>query len=100
MPNFYLHHPLHGQRVVHSEQEAQYDRSNGWTDYFPALVPTPSFLTLVAPATPLPENFPGREQLVGAGMMTVESLLGLTAEDLQKVNGIGVATARRILDAQ
>ena len=35
MPDIYIKHPLHGQKVCHSEAEASYDRSNGWVDFDP-----------------------------------------------------------------
>lgn len=50
-------------------------------------------------ATELPEDFPGRPALLEAGKATLESLAGMTAEDLQQLKGIGAATAAKILEA-
>jgi hypothetical protein len=50
-------------------------------------------------ATPLPEDFPARQPLIDAGYVTVESLAGLTADELTTLRGIGAATAAKILEA-
>ena len=36
MPEIYLQHPQHGQKVCHSVSEAQADVANGWEEYDPA----------------------------------------------------------------
>lgn len=97
MGAIYLRHPIHGEKVESSDIIATQDRANGWVDFDPTPVAVPSFLK---PSTPLPENFPGREALVDAGLLTLESVAGKTKEELMSISGIGDATARRILDAQ
>lgn len=47
-----------------------------------------------APAGDLPDDLPGREALVAAGLVTIESLGDV--EDLTAIQGIGKATAARI----
>lgn len=49
--------------------------------------------------TPLPEDFPGRAELLAADIDTREALDGATIEQLTGIKGIGQATARKILDA-
>lgn len=39
--------------------------------------------------TPLPEGFPGRSLLVGAGYATLESLRSATDEELLAIRGVG-----------
>lgn len=53
-----------------------------------------------AEPTPLPDDFPGRAALVAAGRVTVESLAGLTAENLTAIRSIGDSTATAILTAR
>lgn len=53
-----------------------------------------------ADPTPLPEDFPARQALEAAGRATVESLAGLTVENLTAVKGVGEATAKQILAAR
>jgi hypothetical protein len=50
-------------------------------------------------ATPLPEDFPGRGALLGAGYTTLESLRGLTEADLIAIRGIRPKLAKQILQA-
>ena len=33
MPNIYLQHPQHGQKIATMEQEAENDEQNGWVRY-------------------------------------------------------------------
>ena len=35
MAAIYLRHPEHGQKVACGDQEAAYDRANGWVDFDP-----------------------------------------------------------------
>jgi len=49
-----------------------------------------------AAETPLPEDFPGRTQLAGAGLDTVETVAAV--EDLTEVSGIGPAIRGDIED--
>lgn len=35
MADIYLEHPIHGQKVCHSESEAAYDRGHGWVEFDP-----------------------------------------------------------------
>jgi hypothetical protein len=35
MPIIYLEHPVYGQKVAISDQEAEYDEQNGWRRYTP-----------------------------------------------------------------
>jgi hypothetical protein len=52
---------------------------------------------LVEPVyTPLPDNFPGKDALKEAGVIYLESVPRLGA-DLVEINGIGAATANKIL---
>lgn len=50
-------------------------------------------------ADSLPEDFPGREALEGAGLTTLEALKGKSAEELTAIKGVGPATAEKILAA-
>jgi predicted flap endonuclease-1-like 5' DNA nuclease len=50
-------------------------------------------------ATPLPEDFPGRNALLAAGYTTLESLRGLTEAELVAIKGIGPKLAQQILRA-
>lgn len=52
--------------------------------------------------TPLPEDFPGYEDLIDAEpepYTTYESLEGMTQDDLTAIHGIGKVTANKILEA-
>lgn len=49
--------------------------------------------------TPLSEDFPGRELLEAAGIVTVEQLADKTRDELIALKGIGATTADRILAA-
>jgi hypothetical protein len=33
MPNIYLSHPIHGQKVATCDMEAEFDEQNGWERY-------------------------------------------------------------------
>jgi hypothetical protein len=33
MPNIYLSHPVHGQKVATCDMEAEFDEQNGWERY-------------------------------------------------------------------
>lgn len=57
-----------------------------------------SRLYLDATGAPLPDDFPGREHLIKAGIRVVE-LVPTTAEGLEALEGIGKKTAERILEA-
>jgi hypothetical protein len=35
MPDIYLEHPKHGQKVAHSVSEAQADKASGWVEFDP-----------------------------------------------------------------
>lgn len=48
--------------------------------------------------TPLPDDFPGREELAAAGVRSIEAVLELS-DELEQINGIGPATARDISEA-
>jgi len=50
-------------------------------------------------ATPLPDDFPGRNALLAAGYATLESLRGLSEADLIAIKGIGPKLAKQILQA-
>ena len=39
MAHIYLRHPLHGEKVAHSDNEASSDRANGWVDFDPIAKP-------------------------------------------------------------
>lgn len=49
--------------------------------------------------TPIPSDFPGRSFLVEAGYKTIEDVAGLAKADLVALEGIGDATAARIIEA-
>lgn len=36
MPDIYLRHPLHGEKVEHNEAIAQMDKGNGWVQFDPS----------------------------------------------------------------
>lgn len=58
----------------------------------------PSFLAPVEPVvSDLPEDLPGRDLLIAGGILTWESLVDKTKEDLIAINGIGSVTADKIL---
>ena len=97
----YLKHPVHGGKVACTDMEAAHDRALGWEDFDPNEVvsaPIPAFLS--PPGTPLPEGFPGRDLLVAAGLLSMESIAGKSTDELQAIPGVGKATATKILDAQ
>ena len=48
--------------------------------------------------TPLPEDFPGREELVAAGVTSIEAALERT-DTLVDIDGIGPATAKAITES-
>jgi hypothetical protein len=50
----------------------------------------------VAPATPLPADFPGREALAAAGIVALENV-PRAGQQLTAIPGIGAVTANRIL---
>lgn len=51
------------------------------------------------PGTPLPEDFPGGEELRAEGFTTVEQVKALSVDELDAVRGIGPATAKAIQEA-
>ena len=59
--------------------------------------PPPAPPTANDGATPLPEDFPAREALMGAGLDTLEKVAA--EADLTRINGIGQATAGQIAEA-
>ena len=104
MAAIYLQHPIHGQKVACGEQEAQYDRGNGWVDFDPhaktepVVEPAvPSFLG-GTPVSDLPADFPGREALIAGGLPMWADVVGKTGEQLFEVKGIGAATVAKILE--
>lgn len=48
--------------------------------------------------TELPEQFPGRDELVGAGVLTIEAVVE-KLESIEDIDGIGPATAKDIAAA-
>lgn len=104
MAAIYLKHPIHGTKVACGDLEAQMDRENGWEDYDPTIPSKPSVPAFLSPTggtepvSDLPPDFPGREALIAAGLLTWESLVDKTAEQLQEIKGIGPATATSILN--
>lgn len=126
MAAIYLTHPKHGVKVATSEHEANHDKANGWSEcsdprslvekqeaapaapVTPSLVPSglpPGLATGVVTTAPaglpgtseLAADFPGREALTEAGLLTWASLVGKSKEELMSVKGIGDATATKIL---
>lgn len=51
------------------------------------------------PATPLPDDYPGKDALEAAGVVYVESV-PKTGNELTAISGIGSATANKILTYQ
>ena len=49
MATFYLRHPLHGEKVCHSESEASSDKANGWVGFAPTPPPAPVEVVEVIP---------------------------------------------------
>lgn len=47
--------------------------------------------------TPLPEDFPGREELIEQGFVTVEQVSKLDQKSLIALSGIGDVTAKKII---
>lgn len=126
MAAIYLTHPKHGVKVATSEHEANHDKANGWSEcsdprslvekqeaapaapVTPSLAPSglpPGLATGVVTTAPaglpgtseLAADFPGREALTEAGLLTWASLVGKSKEELMSVKGIGDATATKIL---
>lgn len=52
-----------------------------------------------AVSSDLPEEFPGREHLIAAGLTTVAAVGAKSDEDLVALQGIGPATVRDIREA-
>lgn len=50
--------------------------------------------------TMLPQEFPARDLLIGAGFVTVEGVVGASNADLLEIKGIGDATLADIREAQ
>ena len=118
MAVIYLRHPVHGEKVASSQMEAEHDREHGWVDFdptvkeAPAAAPpapvvleqpiVPDFLApepkVEEPVSDLPEDFPGRDDLIKGGFPTWESVVGLTRDELIAVKGIGPKTADAILE--
>lgn len=48
----------------------------------------------------LPEDFPGREELTAGGLTTLSAVRAASDEDLTALDGIGVATVKKIRGAQ
>lgn len=57
---------------------------------------TPTEPTDTGENTPLPEDFPGRDELHAADVTTVEAVTALSDEELDGITGIGPATITRI----
>jgi hypothetical protein len=51
------------------------------------------------PGTPLPDGFPGKKALEAAGLTSLEAVSAKTEQELVDVDGIGAATAAKILEA-
>lgn len=81
-----LNLPLYGEKPVKAEVKAE----------APAPKPAP---VSSETATPLPDTFPMRSALVGAGFGTVEAVGAATDEQLEAVDGIGAKTVERIREA-
>lgn len=103
MAVIYLKHPVHGSKVACSEQEAEYDKGNGWVVYDPttgaaSAAPAPVVPSFLAPVkSDLPEDFPGRQALIDGGLATWESVVGKTRDELIAVKGVGPKIADAIL---
>ena len=96
MPVIYMQHPLHGAMAYSNMMEVEVARAAGWTEFTPVEnkpVELPSFF-----GTPVPEDFPARERLASAGHVTLESIPRVI-EKLMEIDGIGNATALKVLDA-
>ena len=63
---------------------------------FEAVLEPPQPEETVAPVHPLPGDFPGRAQLLDAGISSLEAV-PRTMKELTAVAGIGEVTAQRIL---
>lgn len=112
MAVIYLRHPVHGEKVASSQMEAEHDREHGWEDFDPSVkeapeqAPPPPAEPVVPPflkpeepvESDLPEDFPGRADLIAGGLATWESVVGKTKEELVAVKGIGPKTADAILE--
>lgn len=118
----YLRHPLHGEKVASTDVEAKQDRENGWVDFDPAAPKVPNGVSdhihtladVNGPTTPpvvpdflapapvvesdLPEDFPGRKELIVAGYATWASVTDLDRAGLIALKGIGEKTADAILE--
>jgi hypothetical protein len=101
MAVIYLRHPVHGEKVASTEAEAAHDRENGWEDFDPTkgaapVAPqVPSFLVPVE--SDLPEDFPGRKELIAAGVAMWADVADLDRDGLIALKGIGEKTADAIL---
>lgn len=113
MAVIYLEHPVHGQKVACGDQEAAYDRANGWVDFDPAariaeaaqaapvevVSPAPAVPSFLAPTeSDIPAHFPARQLLIDGGITKWADLVTKTEAELVALKGIGKVMAREILD--
>lgn len=98
MPVIYMQHPLHGAMAYSNMMEVDVARAAGWVEFTP--VENKTIEPVLPPffGTPVPEDFPARERLANAGHVTLESIPRDT-EKLMEIDGIGNATALKVLDA-
>ncbi len=91
----YLRHPTHGEMAESNSAMVGIAKSNGWVEFDPTVKPValPSFF-----GTPIPEDFPARAWLVKAGHNTMENIPRVV-DELVAIDGIGNATALKVLDA-
>lgn len=95
--------PYAGQVRRYLKHAAEHAVSHGFAEYltpesttepelsFPTEIPADETPPM---GTPLPEDFPGRQMLVDAGLETLEAVAG--HGDLLSISGVGKATRRRI----
>lgn len=55
MPDIYLRHPIHGEKVEHNPAIAQMDKGNGWVEFDPNERPVQEVVEPVVPPVVVPE---------------------------------------------
>lgn len=92
-----LTHPQHGNKIAVSHAEAEDDRKNGWKDYDPTAIEQPKVPSFLGGESTIPENYPGRQALIDAGI-TWATLISKSEDELTSIPGIDEATAKAILE--
>lgn len=87
---------LEGAKAQAADLEAQVEQLRATLERKDARIKE---LEEAASSTPLPEDFPARAELAAGGYSTVEKVKGLKKGDLTKLEGVGEATANKVVEA-